>query len=118
MRKLTPLDKMSKKSRKAFHTQQRGSWNGLSPVTRIVPNKKAYIRKLEAGVRIPSLDMLLKLSAALNTTPNHLLLSASNLGKNVNASILDLLSDCTPSEFFVLYENMSNLKELLRERVK
>lgn len=44
MRKLTPLDKMSKKSRKAFHTQQRGSWNGLSPVTRIVPNKKAYDR--------------------------------------------------------------------------
>lgn len=44
MRKLTPIDKMSKKSRKAFHAQQRGSWNGLSPVTRIVPNKKAYDR--------------------------------------------------------------------------
>ena len=84
----------------------------------LVDASDTYIRKLEAGVRIPSLDMLLKLSAALNTTPNHLLLSASNLGKNVNASILDLLSDCTPSEFFVLYENMSNLKELLRERVK
>ena len=44
MRKLTPLDKMSKKSRKAYHAKQRGSWNGLSPVTRIVPNKKAYDR--------------------------------------------------------------------------
>ena len=44
MKKLTPIDKMSKKIRKAFHTQQRGSWNGLSPVTRIVPNKKAYDR--------------------------------------------------------------------------
>lgn len=58
----------------------------------LVDASDTYIRKLEAGVRIPSLDMLLKLSAALNTTPNHLLLSASNLGKNVNASILDLLS--------------------------
>ncbi len=75
-----------------------------------------YIRKLEAGERLPSLDMLLKLSIALNTTPNHLLLSASALGKNVNSSIQDLLSDCTPTEFFVLYENMANLKELLRER--
>ena len=44
MRKLTPIDKMSKKSRKAYHAQQRGSWNGISPVTRIVPNKKAYDR--------------------------------------------------------------------------
>ena len=44
MRKLTPLDKMSKKSRKAYHAKQRGSWSGLSPVTRIVPNKKAYDR--------------------------------------------------------------------------
>ena len=44
MRKMTPLKKMSKKEQKAYHAQQRGSWNGLSPVTRIVPNKKAYDR--------------------------------------------------------------------------
>lgn len=77
-----------------------------------------YIRKLEAGARLPSLDMLLRLSKALNTTPNHLLLSASAIGKGFNSSILDLLSDCSPSEFFVLYENMANLKDLLRERMK
>lgn len=44
MRKLTSIDKMSKKSQKAYHAQQRGSWNGLSPVTRITPSKKAYDR--------------------------------------------------------------------------
>lgn len=77
-----------------------------------------YIRKLESGDRLPSLDMLLKLSKALNTTPNHLLLSTSVLGKSTSSSILDLLSDCTPSEFFVLYENMANLKGLLRENTK
>ncbi len=38
------MKKMSKKEQKAYHAQQRGSWNGLSPVTRIVPNKKAYDR--------------------------------------------------------------------------
>ena len=84
----------------------------------LVNTSDTYIRKLESGDRLPSLDMLLKLSSALNTTPNHLLLSSSVLGKNINSSILDLLSDCTPTEFFILYENMSNLKDLLREKVK
>ena len=45
MKQMTPLKKMSKKRQKAFHAQRRGSWNGLSPVTRVVPNKKAYDRK-------------------------------------------------------------------------
>ena len=44
-KRLTPLKKMSKKEQRAFYAQQRGSWNGLSPVTRIVPNKKVYDRK-------------------------------------------------------------------------
>lgn len=44
MRKLTPIDKMSKKSQNTYHAKKRGSWNGLCPVTRIVPNKKAYDR--------------------------------------------------------------------------
>ena len=77
-----------------------------------------YIRKLEAGDRLPSLDMLIKLSKALDTTPNHLLLSASTLGKNLGSSIHDLLSDCTPSVFVILYENMAHLKGLLREQMK
>ena len=45
MKQMTPLNKMSKKRQKTFHAQRRGSWNGLSPVTRVVPNKKAYDRK-------------------------------------------------------------------------
>ena len=76
-----------------------------------------FCERKASGDRLPSLDMLLKLSSALNTTPNHLLLSSSVLGRSINSSILDLLSDCTPTEFFVLYENMVNLKELLREKV-
>ena len=44
MQKLVPLSKRSKKEQKAYHDKQRGSWYGLSPVTRIVPNKKAYDR--------------------------------------------------------------------------
>ena len=47
MKKLVPLGKMSKKKQKEFHAKQRGSWYGLSPVTRIVPNGKAYNRNRE-----------------------------------------------------------------------
>lgn len=44
MRKVIALNKQSKKAQKAFHAQQRGSWNGLNPITRVVPNGKAYSR--------------------------------------------------------------------------
>ncbi len=33
-----PLRKQSKKVQRAYHAGQRGSWNGLSPVTRTVPS--------------------------------------------------------------------------------
>ena len=45
MKKVIPLKKQSKKAQKQFHAKQRGSWNGLSPVTRVVPSKKLYDRK-------------------------------------------------------------------------
>ena len=44
MKKLIPLGKMSKKKQKEYHAKQRGSWYGLSPVTRIVPSGKVYDR--------------------------------------------------------------------------
>ena len=78
---------------------------------------ETYIRKLEAGDRFPALDMVIKLSRALSTTPDHLLLSGSVLGQNKSSGVLDLLSDCTPTEFIILYENMVSLKKLLREHV-
>ena len=42
--KMIPLKKQSKRSQREYHAAQRGSWNGLCPVTRVVPNKKAYNR--------------------------------------------------------------------------
>ena len=77
-----------------------------------------YIRKLEAGTRTPSLEVIMALAAALNTTPDHLLLSASGLDKTSGNSIMELLNDCTPTEFVILYENMAELKELLRTHLK
>lgn len=45
--KIIPIDKMSKKARRAFYAGQRGSWNGVKPVTRVVASKKVYDRKRE-----------------------------------------------------------------------
>lgn len=40
-----PLEKQSKRAQKENNNKQRGSWNGVVPVTRVIPNKKAYDRK-------------------------------------------------------------------------
>lgn len=44
MKQFVSLDKQSKKFQKEYHAKQRGSWYGLNPVTRIVPNRKTYSR--------------------------------------------------------------------------
>ena len=44
MKKYIPLNKQSKKTRKEYYAKQRGDWGELSPVTRTVPNGKAYDR--------------------------------------------------------------------------
>lgn len=44
MNRMVPLNKQSKKQQRAYHARQRGCWYGLDPVTRVVPNKKAYRR--------------------------------------------------------------------------
>ncbi len=35
----------SKTAQRANYQQQRGSWNGVKPVTRVMPNGKVYNRK-------------------------------------------------------------------------
>jgi hypothetical protein len=42
--KLIPIEKQSKNVRRKYYAAKRGSWNGLSPVTRIVRSRKAYDR--------------------------------------------------------------------------
>ena len=39
MAQMVPQSKRSKKERKGYHAKQRGSWYGLSPVTRTVPSE-------------------------------------------------------------------------------
>lgn len=45
MEKYVPLSEKSKKEQKKFHAMQRRTWGETNPVTRSVPNGKAYNRK-------------------------------------------------------------------------
>ncbi len=45
MARMIPLEKQNKRKRKEFYKKQRGSWHGVCPVTRTIPNRKAYDRK-------------------------------------------------------------------------
>lgn len=42
---MTSPNKMSKKEQKAINKMQRGSWNGVNPVSRVVPDKKNKQRR-------------------------------------------------------------------------
>lgn len=44
MNKAIPLDKRSKRERRAHYSEQRADWNGVVPVTRVIPGKKGYDR--------------------------------------------------------------------------
>ena len=43
--KLIPLKKQSKAAQRAHAAMQRGSWEGVKPVTRVAENRKVYSRK-------------------------------------------------------------------------
>ncbi len=43
--KTVPIRKMSKKAQKEYHSRQRGTWEGVSPISRTVPSGKVYNRK-------------------------------------------------------------------------
>ena len=45
MEKFIPYEKLSKKEQRKRDAQRRGSWQGLSPVTRRPENPKAYNRR-------------------------------------------------------------------------
>lgn len=41
---MTPLKKQSKNKQHEFYAAKRGSWNGVSPITRIVQSRRVYDR--------------------------------------------------------------------------
>lgn len=49
MEKFVPLEKQSKKAQVEYHKKRRNTWGTMSPVTRTVPNAKAYDRKKQVS---------------------------------------------------------------------
>jgi len=45
MKKTTPLKKQQKRAQREFYSAQRGTWNGITPTTRVVESKRVYNRK-------------------------------------------------------------------------
>ena len=45
--KFVPMNKQSKKAQRVHNVGQRGTWGAINPVTRTVPNGKAYDRNKE-----------------------------------------------------------------------
>ena len=43
-KRMIPLAKQSKARQREYHAARRGSWNGVNPVSRIVPSGRAYDR--------------------------------------------------------------------------
>lgn len=41
----TPYEKLSKKEQRKINQSKRGSWCGVNPVTKIIPDKKKYNRR-------------------------------------------------------------------------
>ena len=58
-----------------------------------------YISNLETGRSIPSLEMIMKLCEALDTTPDHLLLGTeSGSDKSADRQLLEKISRLSPKE--------------------
>jgi len=54
MKKYVSVDKRTKKAQKEYYSSMRGTWNGINPETRTMPNGKGYDRtkSREEGKRI------------------------------------------------------------------
>ncbi len=44
MNQFVPLEKRSKRQQRQVYAARRGSWNGVNPVSKVIPSGKAYRR--------------------------------------------------------------------------
>jgi len=50
-KRFVPLEKQSTKAQKEHFAERRGSWEGVVPVTRVIPNKKKKLLEKEKARR-------------------------------------------------------------------
>ncbi|MBR4308708.1 MAG: helix-turn-helix transcriptional regulator [Oscillospiraceae bacterium] len=57
-----------------------------------------YLSCIERATSIPSLEVLMRIARALDTTPNHLLLGSSHLGQESWQDVAELLRGLDPKQ--------------------
>ena len=99
--------------------KRRGQSLSQSTLAELTNLSDSYISHVENGKKQVSLSALLKISAALFVPLQEFLTGnqPTRVEEEYAADMMELLSDCTPFEKRVLYENAVNLKRSLRNNV-
>ena len=74
-----------------------------------------HISKVETGKSSLSLELLIGIANVLHTTPNDLLMDNVPAAKpHLLGEAESLLSDCSPSELFVMLRTLATMKDSMR----
>ena len=96
-----------------FRNEKHLSQEDLAEATNVT---QEYIARIEAGVKVPSLDMVLQIANALETTANDLLSDNLNvLISDTDKQLHDIFFDCSTVERDLLLRTLKFLKALLSE---
>ena len=97
---------------KGYRLQREISQEELASV---IQSSSKYISRIETAVRRPSLESLVKISNALQVSPNDLLLdNFVTQSPAPSSALLELLKDCNAAELSVMQRAVQFLKDILR----
>lgn len=75
-----------------------------------------YISYIECGKKIPSLEVMIKIAKALDTSVDTLLEGNQTVYSGIyEKEIADVMNDCTPYEKRIMYEMLYSLKSSIRQ---
>lgn len=82
----------------------------------LVNLSESYISYLENGFKFVSVESLLCIANALDTTPDYLLAEYLTIGRfSLLEEITVILGDCSPNECRLLLDQLKSLKDSLRK---
>lgn len=75
-----------------------------------------YVSYIECGKKIPSLEVIIKIAKALDTSVDTLLEGNQTSCSGIyEKEIADVMNDCTPYERRIMYEMLYSLKGSIRQ---
>lgn len=80
----------------------------------IIDTSNRHLSKVETGVKNPSLELVIKISNALDITADDLLANYLT-GITHNTELAAFFNDCTPTEKTILMDMLKHMKALLLE---